>query len=89
MLDEPTNGLDVLSAREVRREMRRLADAGRAVILSSHVMPEVAAVCDRIVILSRGAVVASGTPAAILAQTRCESLEDAFVSVIGSEEGLN
>jgi sodium transport system ATP-binding protein len=89
VLDEPTNGLDVLSAREVRREMRRLADAGRAVILSSHVMPEVAAVCDRIVILSRGAVVASGTPAAILARTRCESLEDAFVSVIGSEEGQN
>ena len=83
VLDEPTNGLDVLSAREVRREMRRLADAGRAVILSSHVMPEIAAVCDRIVILSGGAVVASGTPPAILAQTRCESLEDAFVSVLG------
>jgi sodium transport system ATP-binding protein len=89
VLDEPTNGLDVLSAREVRREVRRLADAGHAVILSSHVMPEVSAVCDRIVILSRGLVVAAGTPAEILASTGRASLEDAFVSVIGSEEGLN
>jgi sodium transport system ATP-binding protein len=89
VLDEPTNGLDVLSAREVRREVRRLADAGHAVILSSHVMPEVSAVCDRIVILSRGAVVAEGTPAGILARGQRASLEDAFVALIGSEEGLN
>jgi sodium transport system ATP-binding protein len=89
VLDEPTSGLDVLSAREVRREMRRLADAGRAVILSSHVMPEVSAVCDRIVVLSRGAVAAAGTPAEILARTGRATLEEAFVELIGSEEGLN
>jgi sodium transport system ATP-binding protein len=89
VLDEPTNGLDVLSAREVRREVRRLADAGRAVVLSSHVMPEVSAVCDRIVILSRGLVAASGTPAEILATSGAGVLEEAFVSLIGSEEGLN
>jgi sodium transport system ATP-binding protein len=89
VLDEPTNGLDVLSAREVRREMRRLAEAGRAVILSSHVMPEVSAVCDRIVVLSRGSVVADGTPAEIVARTGRATLEEAFVALIGSEEGLN
>lgn len=89
VLDEPTNGLDVLSAREVRREVRRLADAGCAVLLSSHVMPEVSAVCDRIVILSRGRVVASGTPAEILKRTGASVLEEAFVALIGSEEGLN
>jgi sodium transport system ATP-binding protein len=89
VLDEPTSGLDVLSAREVRREVRRLADAGCAVMLSSHVMPEVSAVCDRIVILSRGRVVASGTPVEILALTGAATLEEAFVSLIGSEEGLN
>jgi len=88
VLDEPTNGLDVLSAREVRHEIRRLAGAGRAVILSTHVMPDVSAVCDRIVILARGCVVASGTPAAILASTGAAALEDAFVALIGSEEGL-
>lgn len=89
ILDEPTNGLDVLSAREVRREIRRVADAGRAVVLSSHVMPEVAAVCDRVVIIARGRVVAEGTPPDLLATTGCVSLEDAFVTLIGSEEGLN
>ena len=89
VLDEPTNGLDVLSAREVRREVRRLAAAGRAVILSSHVMPEVSEVCDRIVILSRGVVVADGTPAEMLQKTGRQSLEEAFVALIGSEEGLN
>lgn len=89
ILDEPTNGLDVLSAREVRREIRRIADAGRAVVFSSHVMPEVAAVCDRVVIVARGRVVAEGTPQDLLATTGCSSLEDAFVALIGSEEGLN
>ncbi|HSC28188.1 MAG TPA: ABC transporter ATP-binding protein [Vicinamibacterales bacterium] len=88
VLDEPTNGLDVLNAREVRREVRRLAASGRAVVLSSHVMPEVSAVCDRIVILSRGRVVAAGTPDEILARAGAAQLEDAFVALIGSEEGL-
>ena len=89
VLDEPTNGLDVLSAREVRREVRRLADAGRAVLISSHVMPEVSAVCDRIVILARGRVVALGTPDEILRAAAAATLEEAFVALIGSEEGLN
>lgn len=89
VLDEPTNGLDVLSAREVRREIRRLADSGRAVLLSSHLMPEVAAVCDRIVILSKGRVIAFATPDEIVQTARASTLEEAFVRLIGSEEGLN
>ena len=89
VFDEPTNGLDVLSAREVRRGIRRLADLGRAVLVSSHVMPEVAALCDRVVIMARGAVIATGTPDDLVARTGCSTLEDAFVCVIGSEEGLN
>ena len=89
VLDEPTNGLDVLSARELRREVRRLAETGCAVVLSSHVMPEVSAVCDRIVILSRGLVVAEGTPGDILEKAGASTLEEAFVALIGSEEGLN
>lgn len=89
VFDEPTNGLDVMSAREVRREIRRLAAAGCAVLVSSHVMPEVAALCDRVVVLARGALVAVGTPASLVADTGCPTLEDAFVRVIGSDEGLN
>jgi sodium transport system ATP-binding protein len=89
VLDEPTNGLDVLSAREVRRVIRQLADSGRAVLLSSHVMPEVAALCDRIVILSRGRVIAFAAPDEILGMAMASTLEEAFVRLIGSEEGLN
>jgi sodium transport system ATP-binding protein len=89
VLDEPTNGLDVVSAREVRNAVRRLAAAGRAIILSSHVMPEVAAVCDSIVILSKGTVVAIGRPEEIEARANASSLEEAFIQLIGSEEGLN
>ena len=89
VFDEPTNGLDVMSAREVRKEIRRLAGAGCAVLVSSHVMPEVALLCDRVIVMAGGAIVAAGTPAELIQQTRCATLEDAFVRVIGSEEGLN
>ncbi len=89
VFDEPTNGLDVMSAREVRRAIKALAERGRAVLVSSHVMPEVTALCDRVVIVAGGVVVATGTPADLLARTGCATLEDAFVRLIGSDEGLN
>ncbi len=89
VFDEPTNGLDVMSAREVRREIARLAAGGCAVLVSSHVMPEVAALCDRVVVMAAGAVVATGTPAQLLDDTGCPTLEDAFVHLIGSDQGLN
>jgi len=89
ILDEPTNGLDVMATRAMRAFMRRLKDEGRCVLFSSHIMQEVAALCDRIVVIARGRVVADATPAALLAQTHAASLEDAFVAVIGSEEGLS
>src|SRR5688572_13989316 len=84
VFDEPTNGLDVMSAREVRREITRLAKGGCAVLVSSHVMPEVAALCDRVVVMAGGLVVATGTPTDLLETTGCATLEDAFVRVIGS-----
>ena len=89
LFDEPTNGLDVLGARTVRSDIRRLAELGRAVLVSSHVMPEVAALCDRVIVMVRGVIVAAGRPAEMLQQTGCATLEDAFVRIIGSEEGLN
>jgi sodium transport system ATP-binding protein len=89
VFDEPTNGLDVPGARAVRKDIRRLAERGRAVLVSSHVMPEVAALCDRVIVMARGTIVASGTPQELLQHTGCATLEDAFVRVIGSEEGLN
>lgn len=83
LLDEPTNGLDVMSTRAVRELIRHLRAAGRCVVFSSHVMQEVSALCDRIVVMGRGKVVAEGTPEELLALTGMGSLEDAFVSLVG------
>jgi sodium transport system ATP-binding protein len=88
ILDEPTNGLDVMATRAMRAFMMRLKAEGRCVLFSSHIMQEVAALCDRIVVIARGHVVADASPAALLEETRAATLEDAFVAVIGSEEGL-
>jgi sodium transport system ATP-binding protein len=88
ILDEPTNGLDVMTTRAMRGFLRQLREEGRCVIFSSHIMQEVAALCDRIVIVAKGSVVASGTADELRAQTGEANLEDAFVKAIGSEEGL-
>ena len=83
LLDEPTNGLDVMSTRAVREVIRRLKAEGRCVLFSSHVMPEVSALCDRIVVIAAGRVVAQGTAEELLVQTGMTTLEDAFVSLAG------
>ena len=83
MLDEPTNGLDVMTTRKLREVIRRLRDAGKCVLFSSHVMQEVTALCDQIVIVARGAVVAQGTADELLAASGCATLEDAFVHLAG------
>lgn len=88
ILDEPTNGLDVMATRGLRRFMRQLKNEGRCVLFSSHIMQEVAALCDRIVVIARGRVVADETPDALRAQTGETNLEDAFVKIIGTDEGL-
>jgi sodium transport system ATP-binding protein len=88
ILDEPTNGLDVMTTRALRGFLRELRQEGRCVIFSSHIMQEVAALCDHIVVIAKGTVVAAGSADALREQTGHANLEDAFVSVIGSEEGL-
>ena len=88
ILDEPTNGLDVMATRAMRRFLLQQKDEGRCVLFSSHIMQEVAALCDRIVIVARGRVVAEGTADELRAQTGEANLEDAFVKAIGTEEGL-
>jgi sodium transport system ATP-binding protein len=88
LLDEPANGLDVMTTRSLRRFLLGLKEEGRCVLFSSHIMPEVAQLCDRIVVIAHGRVVANGTPDEIRALTGLANLEDAFVKVIGTEEGL-
>jgi sodium transport system ATP-binding protein len=84
ILDEPTNGLDVMSTRAVRTIIRRLKAEGRCVLFSSHVMQEVSALCDSIVVVAGGRVVAHGTPDELRAKAGYDSLEDAFVALAGS-----
>ena len=88
LLDEPTNGLDIMSIRGLRELLRELGAAGKCILFSTHVMQEVTALCDTIVILGHGRVIASGTAAEILAQSSQTTLEDAFVALLGSGEGL-
>jgi sodium transport system ATP-binding protein len=88
LMDEPSNGLDVMSTRALRDYVRGLRRDGHSVVLSTHIMQEVAALCDRIVIIAKGEVAADGTANELLQRSGCDSLEDAFVKLIGSEEGL-
>lgn len=88
VLDEPTRGLDVMSTRILRQQLRDLRDAGHCILFSSHVMQEVAALCDHVIVVAKGRVVAAGTPAALCAQTGQAHLEEAFVALIGSDEGI-
>ena len=88
ILDEPTNGLDVMATRSMREFLKRLKAEGRCVLFSSHIMQEVAALCDRIVVIAKGRVVADESPQALRDQTGEANLEDAFVKLIGTDEGL-
>lgn len=88
MLDEPTAGLDVMSTRAMRQAIRSLRDSGRCILFSSHIMQEVAMLCDNIVIIAGSRIVAQGSPEQLRRDTNQENLEDAFVAIIGTKEGL-
>lgn len=88
VLDEPTNGLDVMTTRGLRRFLLNCKAEGRCVVLSTHIMQEVAALCDHVVVIAKGEVMAQGSPESLKEQAQRDSLEDAFVHLIGSEEGL-
>jgi sodium transport system ATP-binding protein len=89
LLDEPTNGLDIPTVHGLREVLRRMRARGTCVIFSSHVLEEVQALCDNIVIVSRGRVAASGGVEAICRQTQCATLEDAFLKVTGHLEAVS
>lgn len=84
MLDEPTNGLDVMATRGLREIIRQLASDGHCILFSSHIMQEVAALCDRIAIISAGSIAMEDTLQGILTRTGQEDLEDAFVQATGN-----
>ena len=88
VLDEPTRGLDVMSTRVLRELLLRLKQQGHCVLFSSHVMQEVAALCDQVVVMAKGRVLAQGTPAELCASTGKNNLEEAFIALIGTDEGI-
>ncbi|MCK6522820.1 ATP-binding cassette domain-containing protein [Myxococcota bacterium] len=87
VLDEPTNGLDVMSTRAMRDTIRALAAEGRCVLFTSHQMAEIGTLCDRLVIIGQGRVVAQGTIAEVLTRAGAANLEEAFVRLVGHAEG--
>ena len=87
ILDEPTTGLDVLAVRTVRGLLRHLSDQGICVLFSSHVMQEVEALCDEIVIIAGGRIAASGTPASLRRASGEQDLEEVFVKTIQGRAG--
>jgi sodium transport system ATP-binding protein len=82
LLDEPTNGLDVMAVRNLRKLLGTLRDAGHCVLFSSHVMQEVEQLCDEVVVIAGGQVVAAGAIADIRARAGNRQLEDAFVQLL-------
>jgi ABC-2 type transport system ATP-binding protein len=81
VLDEPTVGLDPVLRRDLWAMFHRLADAGAAVLVSSHVMDE-AERCDRLLLMRDGELIAQDSPQALLDRTRTTDVEDAFLSIV-------
>lgn len=81
ILDEPTNGLDIMTIRLLRTLLKQLRDQGKCIVLSTHIMQEVTALADEVVIISKGITVAQGTVTQLLAQAGASSMEDAFVKL--------
>lgn len=85
IMDEPSNGLDVMAVRDTRDSIRAMRDQGRCVLFSTHYLDEAERLCDNIAIIVAGKIVASGTPAALMQRTGKDNLEDAFIALAGRE----
>jgi sodium transport system ATP-binding protein len=86
LLDEPTNGLDVITTRAVRKLLQDLKEQGKCIVFSSHLMHEVKGLCDRIIVIARGKVVAQGRLQEILDAGQADNLEDAFINLVSDEK---
>ncbi|MDB5918394.1 MAG: transporter [Massilia sp.] len=88
LLDEPSRGLDVMSTRALRSALTALRQDGCCVIMATHVMQEVTHLCDDVIVIAKGHTVAQGSPEELCRRTGIANLEDAFVSLVGTEEGI-
>ena len=88
LLDEPSRGLDVMSTRALRTALAALRADGCCVIMATHVMQEVIHLCEDVIVIAKGHTVAQGSPNELCRRTGIANLEDAFVSLVGTEEGI-
>jgi sodium transport system ATP-binding protein len=88
LLDEPSRGLDVMSTRALRTALQVLRADGCCVIMATHVMQEVTHLCDDVIVIAKGHTVAQGSPEQLCERTGIANLEDAFVSLVGTDEGI-
>jgi sodium transport system ATP-binding protein len=88
LLDEPSRGLDVMSTRALRSALAALRQDGCCVVMATHVMQEVIHLCDDVIVIAKGHTVAQGSPRQLCERTGIASLEDAFVSLVGTDEGI-
>ena len=88
LLDEPSRGLDVMSTRALRTALGALRAEGCCVIMATHVMQEVTALCEDVIVIAGGHTVAQGSPDELCRRTGIANLEDAFVHLVGTEEGI-
>ncbi|MGF6274347.1 sodium transport system ATP-binding protein [Massilia sp. UYP11] len=88
LLDEPSRGLDVMSTRALRTALNALREDGCCVIMATHVMQEVIHLCEDVIVIAKGHTVAQGSPEELCRRTGIADLEDAFVSLVGTEEGI-
>ncbi|MCP5090314.1 MAG: ATP-binding cassette domain-containing protein [Gammaproteobacteria bacterium] len=86
LLDEPSNGLDVMATRSLRHLISKLKDLGRCLLFSSHIMQEVAALCDNVCIIANGQVAIDDSVDGIRERTGCDNLEDAFMRAVKQSE---
>jgi sodium transport system ATP-binding protein len=85
VLDEPTNGLDIPTVRGLREALRQMRDQGTCIIFSTHVLDDVRALCDRVVVIVHGRAMAEGESTDICRAAGCATLEDAFLQLNGLE----
>ncbi len=88
-LDEPTAGLDPRAARTVKELVKDLSKRGKTILISSHRLPVVEELCDRIGIIHQGQLIAIGTVTEILAQSQTQTLEEAFITITGGSPSSN
>jgi sodium transport system ATP-binding protein len=88
LLDEPSRGLDVMSTRALRQALSALRAQGCCVVMATHVMQEVTHLCDDVIVIAKGHTVAQGSPRELCERTGIANLEDAFVSLVGTSEGI-